>query len=159
MITGIRDRDTVIIDVDRVSLVERVYARDYISRSLPGVMVLVRITGSQQEIDTILSSVCACASKSTLWWRSPIHPTLEAVIGNSSGVDICPVTSLEGTKECGLELPPFPFPITETELEREMRYHTLNLNLIDERLSLARREPTRQEERDKQMANLILSLY
>lgn len=145
---GVRDLDTVVIDVDKVSIRDRIEARDRISRDAPGALVMVRVTGDPEEITNLISSVCSSSVPGGSWWRSPIHPENEVMIGNDTGSPIAPVVSLTqhqdqegwGGEEIWLH--------SSASLREEYRYIELSSRLSTQRARLARRNLDRDEERE-----------
>jgi hypothetical protein len=147
IVNYISDISTVIIDVDLVSVHDRVRARDIISSKRPGVLVLVRLTGEESEIKTIEEAICSSSSNSTVWWRSPIHPANEIMVGNSSGTRICPVIPLTNQGRCKSYSDSILRIVTPEQWREEREYTSLSSKLIIDRLKLARRSANREEER------------
>lgn len=150
----IKDLSVVIIDVDRVSLRERIKARDFLGSLLPGVMVLARFSGTIDEMEVLGRSICSTADKSTIWWKSPIHPSHELIAGNSSA---CPIAKMlpfdsEGCESVGEEIVEFKSP---ESWRAEKRYTQLSSSLALVRARLARRGLSREEERI-QIVNAVL---
>jgi len=143
IVDSICSLDTVIIDVDSVPERERIQARDYISNKRPGCLVLVRI--SSPSIARTSSAICSCGDRTTVWWKSPVHPSYEIVAGNSSGARLCPVESLSHHSDPPLA--PFPQILTPSQLDAEIHYLELSSSLSLRRARVGRRGLTRDEKR------------
>jgi len=156
IVSNIQDQSVVVIDVDHVSLFDRLRARDYMSNRLRNLLVAVRVTANPEEINILLRSVCSSADRSTVWWRSPVHPSHEVIVGNSSGACIAPNSPIGNQSQCSsIATTILSFKSPET-WNSESRYVQLSASLAYQRARLARRGFNREEERIQILSRLLL---
>lgn len=155
MVACCKDLDCVVIDVDRVSMMDRVKSRDWISSQMVGCMVLVRIAGTADEIESIIGGVCSTGGKDTVWWRSQVHPANEVIVGNNSGRRICSVIKLGLNGACDeCDIVELDGLVPEL-VEQEGVYLEVSVRLAQKRARLARRDPSRGEKRREITRNEI----
>lgn len=143
----IQYHDTVIIDVDGVNIMNRIKAANYLIRHCPGSLVLVKLYGEEQDINDMVLNSCASGGKSRIWWRSPVLPSRELVVG-SIGLGLTTLQCL-GTKSCTNDVVYFPTDgyLPENRKTEEQSYLKLSNILTRKRCKLARRDPDREERR------------
>jgi len=149
--------DTVVVDVEGISTKERIVALNRLSALLPGSLILVKVLDESCEIGRLISMLCAQGDVKTVWWRSPIHPANEVVVG---GVNL-KLNSLNplNPNPCDNDQWPIEADLVTSDtvhrLERE--YTRLYSRIIRDRCELARRETTRGERRVLVMERMLLT--